>query len=74
MPLAHAIETGWSPNPECCEICKQSIRAYCRNCQTWFSGYCSDPTDYMAIRRAEQEARKPFADFPCFADGEADRS
>jgi hypothetical protein len=57
--MSHAIETGWNPRDG-------SMMAYCRNCQTWFGAWCSDPTDYLAIRHAEQEARKPFADFTCF--------
>jgi hypothetical protein len=65
QPLTHAIETGWGDDFDG----MAQMKAYCRNCQTWFSAFCSDPTDYLTIRRAEQEARKPFEDYACFDAG-----
>jgi hypothetical protein len=62
----HHIETEWSPTSA------NTIRATCTRCLTFFSSNPITDTSWEAVRNAEQQARAPFDEYPCFqADAES---
>jgi hypothetical protein len=63
----HEVEFQWNLTDP------SEMQAYCRRCQSWFGASCDDPTEYIEIRRSQQRAAKPFADFDCFTAQELQR-
>lgn len=56
----HVVEFQWNLTDP------SEMQAYCRRCETWFGATCDNSTEYTEIRRAQQRAAQPFADFDCF--------